>query len=122
MKKSLYFIIGCIGIVLGTIGTILPLLPTFPFLLMAAYAFARSNEKLYTWFIHTRLYKHNLEDFVAGNGMCMKVKVRIICMVSGLMFIGFVMMHNVPIGRLLLFGVWVFHILYFIFGIKTIKA
>jgi hypothetical protein len=43
-------------------------------------------------------------------------------MVSGLMGIGFVMMHNVPVGRVLLVLVWVFHLLYFSFGVKTLKA
>ena len=38
-----------------------------------------------------------------------------------LMSIGFIMMHAVPVGRIVLGIVWLFHILYFIFGIKTLK-
>lgn len=122
MRKMLFMILGCIGVVLGAIGAVVPLLPSFPFLLLATYSFARSSERLHNWFIHTKLYKNNLEDFVAGRGMRTTVKLRIMCMVSGLMLIGFIMMHNVPVGRMILFGVWVFHIVYFMFGIKTIKA
>ena len=122
MKKVFYMILGCIGVILGAIGTVVPLLPSFPFLLLATYSFARSSKRLHNWFIHTKLYKNNLEDFVAGRGMRMQVKLRIMGMVSGLMLIGFIMMHNVPIGRMLMFGVWMFHILYFMFGIKTIKG
>lgn len=39
-----------------------------------------------------------------------------------LMSIGFIMMHAVPVGRIILGFVWIFHVLYFIFGIKTLKV
>lgn len=42
--------------------------------------------------------------------------------VTLLMSIGFAMMGAVPVGRMVLGGVWAFHIVYFIFGIKTIPA
>lgn len=42
--------------------------------------------------------------------------------VTILMSIGFIMMHAVPVGRIILGFVWIFHVLYFIFGIKTLKV
>ena len=122
LKKILYMILGCIGLGLGAVGAIVPMLPAFPFLLLAAFCFARSSEKLHTWFINTKLYKDNLEDFVAGKGMTKKTKIRIMITVTLLMSIGFIMMHAVPVGRLVLTCVWTFHIIYFIFGIKTIPV
>ena len=113
---------GCLGCVLGAVGAVLPLLPSFPFLMLAAWCFAKSSQKLHNWFVHTNLYKKNLESYVQGRGMTLSTKLRIILMVSGLMGIGFVMMHNVPVGRVLLVLVWVFHLLYFSFGVKTLKA
>ena len=110
------------GCVLGAVGAVLPLLPSFPFLMLAAWCFAKSSQKLHNWFVHTNLYKKNLESYVQGRGMTLSTKLRIILMVSGLMGIGFVMMHNVPVGRVLLVLVWVFHLLYFSFGVKTLKA
>ena len=44
MKKILYIMIGCISFVLGIIGVVLPILPTVPFVLLAAFCFARSSE------------------------------------------------------------------------------
>ena len=41
IKKILYVILGCIGLALGAVGAILPLLPAFPFLLLAAFCFAK---------------------------------------------------------------------------------
>ena len=121
IKKILYVILGCIGLALGAVGAILPLLPAFPFLLLAAFCFAKSSEKLHRWFTGTKLYKNNLESYVKGQGMTWKTKIRIMITVTVLMSIGFIMMHAVPVGRIVLACVWVFHILYFVFRVKTIK-
>lgn len=121
IKKILYIILGCIGLVLGAIGTVVPMLPSFPFLLLAAFCFAKSSEKLYNWFINTKLYKKNLESYVQGRGMTWSTKIGIICTVTILMSIGFVMMSKVPVGRIILACVWAFHVIYFIFGVKTLK-
>jgi len=120
-KKLVYITVGCIGAGLGALGTFLPVLPTFPFLLLAAYCFGRSSKKLNNWFVNTKLYKDNLESYVAGKGMTKKTKMRIMTTVTILMSIGFIMMSRVPVGRAVLFGVWVFHMVYFIFGVKTLK-
>lgn len=119
LKKILYVILGCIGVGLGAV---LPLLPAFPFLLLAAFCFARSSERLHNWFTGTKLYKNNLESYVQGKGMTKKTKVKIMVTVTLLMSVGFLMMHQVMVGRIVLACVWVFHILYFCFGVKTIKV
>ena len=121
IKKLLYVILGCIGLALGAVGAVLPLLPAFPFLLLAAFCFAKSSEKLHRWFTGTKLYKNNLESYIKGQGMTWKTKIRIMITVTVLMSIGFIMMHAVPVGRIVLACVWVFHILYFVFRVKTIK-
>lgn len=121
IQKILYIILGCIGLGLGALGAILPLLPAFPFLLLAAFSFAKSSEKLHNWFTKTKLYQNNLESYLNGEGMTRKTKIRIMITVTILMSIGFVMMHAVPVGRIILACVWIFHILYFIFGVKTMK-
>ena len=122
IKKILYVILGCIGVGLGAVGAMLPLLPSFPFLLLAAFCFARSSEKLNNWFINTKLYKENLENYVQGKGMTRKTKIKIMVTVTILMSIGFIMMHAVPVGRIVLGCVWVFHILYFCLGVRTISV
>lgn len=122
LKKILYVVLGCAGVGLGALGAVLPLLPAFPFLLLAAFCFARSSERLHNWFTGTKLYKNNLESYVKGKGMTRKTKVKIMVTVTVLMSVGFIMMHQIVVGRIVLACVWVFHILYFIFGVKTIKA
>lgn len=119
VKKALFMALGCVGLVLGAIGAVLPLLPAFPFLLLAAFCFAKSSERLHAWFTGTKLYRDNLESFVAGQGMTRRTKIRVMVTVTALMSIGFVMMHAVRVGQVVLACVWVFHILYFCFGVKT---
>ena len=124
MKKVLYIILGCIGVGLGAVGAVVPMLPAFPFLMLAAFCFARSSEKLDRWFKGTKLYKDNLEDYVAGRGMTWKTKIRIMITVTLLMSIGFIMMclKGIVTGCVVLSCVWAFHIIYFIWGVKTIPA
>ncbi|MBQ7800743.1 MAG: YbaN family protein [Oscillospiraceae bacterium] len=124
LRKILYIIVGCIGVGLGAVGAVVPMLPAFPFLMLAAFCFARSSEKLDKWFKGTKLYKDNLEDYIAGRGMTKKTKIRIMVTVTLLMSIGFTMMalKSVTLGCIVLTCVWAFHIIYFIWGVKTIPV
>lgn len=121
VKNILYIILGCIGLGIGAIGSVVPLLPTFPFLLLAAFCFAKSSERLHNWFLNTKLYKNNLESYVQGRGMTKLTKMRIMATVTLLMGFGFLMMSRVNLGRIILSLVWVFHIVYFMFGVKTLE-
>lgn len=124
LKKLVYIILGLIGVGLGAVGAVVPMLPAFPFLMLAAFSFARSSEKLDKWFKGTKLYKDNLEDYVAGRGMTVKTKVRIMVTITLLMSIGFIMMgrKGVVVGCIVLSIVWLFHMIYFWFGVKTIQT
>ena len=121
IKKLACIIVGCLGVGLGAVGAVVPMIPAFPFLLLAAFCFGRSSEKLNHWFVNTKLYKSNLESYVQGRGMTWKTKFRIMITVTLLMSVGFIMMSDVPVGRIVLTCVWAFHIIYFIFGVKTLK-
>lgn len=122
MKKMIYILLGCVG--LGAVGAVVPMLPAFPFLMLAAFCFGRSSERLDRWFKNTKLYKDNLETFVKGQGMTVKAKGRIMTMVTLLMAVGFAMMglQGIWIGCTVLGGVWLFHILYFCFGVRTLRV
>ena len=121
VKKIFYIILGLISVALGAIGTAFPILPTVPFLLLATFCFAKSSERLNRWFFGTKLYQDNLETFLKGRGMTKTAKIRIITIVTITMAIGFLLMKNVPAGRVLLAVVWVFHLIYFRFGVRTIS-
>lgn len=121
MKKAILIITGCIGVGLGAVGAVLPLLPAFPFLMLAAVCFAKSSERLDRWFRGTKLYKNDLESFVKGQGMTKRSKIKVMITVTLLMAVGFAVMfaREVYIPCMILGGVWLFHIIYFAFMVKT---
>lgn len=118
MKKILYIMIGCISLGLGIIGVILPILPTVPFVLLAAFCFAKASERLDGWFKNTKLYRENN----IKSGMTKRAKIRIMCSVTLLMSIGFIMMglKDIVVGNIVLLIVWIFHMVYFTLGVKTV--
>lgn len=121
MKRLLFLIVGCVSLALGCIGIVLPILPTVPFFLLTVFCFANSSRRLHDWFIGTNLYKKHLESFVQKRGMTVKTKATILTSVTAIMALGFIMMSRVPVGRAILAVVWVCHVIYFVFGVKTIR-
>lgn len=121
MKKIILIIVGCLGVGLGAVGAVLPVMPAFPFLLLAAVCFAKSSERLDRWFRSTKLYKNDLESFVKGQGMTRRTKIKVMITVTLLMSVGFVIMFlkQIYIPCMILGGVWLFHIVYFSFFVKT---
>lgn len=122
LKNLIFLILGCICMVLGCIGIVLPILPTVPFFLATVFFFANSSKRLHDWFVGTKMYKKHLESFVKKKGMTVRTKVTIITSVTILMGIGFAAMGRVPVGRVILAVVWICHIIYFVFGVKTLKT
>ena len=120
--RIVWVVIGFLCLGLGCIGVVLPILPTVPFFMATVFCFAKSSEKLHSWFVGTKLYKKHLESFVERKAMTLRTKVSIMGMVTAVMLGGFIMMDEVLIGRIWLAVVWTFHVLYFVFRIKTIKA
>lgn len=74
-------IIGWLSVILGVLGIFLPILPTTPFLLLAAACFARTSEKFYQWLItHPKLGTY-IAAYIDGKGLPFKAK----CYTSALM-------------------------------------
>ena len=123
LKKIFWIVLGCIGVGLGAVGAVVPMLPAFPFLLLATVSFAKSSEKLHTWFINTKLYKKNLESYVKGQGMTWATKIRVMITVTLLMAFSCVIMllKAVSVPCIILGCVWLFHIVYFVFCVRTKK-
>lgn len=119
--KFLWVLLGFLSLALGTIGIVLPILPTVPFYMATVFCFAKSSERLHSWFTSTGLYKKHLESFVQKRSMTVKSKCTIMGSVTIVIAFGFIMMSRVPVGRICLAVVWLCHVIYFIFYIKTEK-
>ncbi len=120
MKKLFFVTLGCISLVLGVVGIVLPILPTVPFFLLTAFCFAKSSERLHSWFLGTTMYKKYIGSYMKRKGMTLKAKLMLIGTVTAIMLPGFLMMGRVPVGRIVMAVVWVGHIVYFGFIVNTI--
>ena len=123
IKRITFVVLGCISLALAVLGVALPILPTVPFLALAAFCFAKSSDRLNNWLINTKFYQNNLADFKAGKGMTVKTKVRILTTVTLVMAVGLIvmLMKGVIVGSIILSVVWLGHIYYFGFKVKTLE-
>ena len=76
--RILLITVGVIFTIIGFIGSVLPLLPTTPFLLVAAFCFAKSSDKFHDWLIETKIYKAYVEDFRQHRGYTLKNKFKLL--------------------------------------------
>ena len=92
--RILFICLGFIFMGIGFIGVVIPILPTAPFLLLAAFFLAKGSNKFHNWFISTKLYKKHLESFVKSKAMTLKSKFSILIPVSIMMIIAFIFVNN----------------------------
>ena len=123
IKRIAFIVLGCLSLALAVLGVLLPILPTVPFLALAAFCFAKSSDRLNNWLINTKFYQNNLADFKAGKGMTIKTKTRTLVTVTLVMAVGLIvmLMKGVIVGSIVLVIVWLGHIYYFGFKVKTLE-
>ncbi|MEM7685368.1 MAG: YbaN family protein [Paracoccaceae bacterium] len=63
--RTLWTIAGLTAFVLGAIGAFVPLLPTVPFMLLAAFCFARGSERFHLWLIEHPRFGPAIRDWQA---------------------------------------------------------
>lgn len=73
--KSLLAVLGAVSLALGVAGIFLPLLPTTPFLLLAAWAFVRSSPRLYSWLMNHPHLGEYIRNFRENRAIPLRVKV-----------------------------------------------
>lgn len=64
MKRILYLTFGILCVAIGTIGIFFPILPTTPFLLLAAWLFSKSNEKFHDWLLNHPVHGQYIKDYL----------------------------------------------------------
>ncbi|MEH6812013.1 MAG: YbaN family protein [Motiliproteus sp.] len=75
MTKPLYLAIGILSLMLGLIGVLLPLLPTTPFVIVAAYCFSRSSPRFYSLLISNKLFGPLILGWERDGVIPLKVKI-----------------------------------------------
>lgn len=75
VKRRLLIGAGTLSTGLGIIGIFVPILPTTPFLLLAAACYMRSSERFYQWLINNRILGAYVRNYIEGKGMPVKIKM-----------------------------------------------
>jgi uncharacterized membrane protein YbaN (DUF454 family) len=75
LKSRLFIIAGTIAIGIGVIGIIVPVLPTTPFLLLAAICYMRGSPRLYNLLLSNRFIGSYIRNYLEGRGMSLKMKI-----------------------------------------------
>ena len=73
--RMVLLIVGWLSVALGVIGIFVPVLPTTPFLLLAAACFARSSRRFYLWLVEHPKLGPWIRDYLEGQGIPLKGKV-----------------------------------------------
>ncbi len=118
--KIIYIILGFFFFALGALGAVLPVLPTTPFLLAAAFFFAKGSDRFYQWFICTTIYKKYLKSFAEKREMELKVKIGLLAFASTALAFPFYLTDSTLL-RVVLGLLVIFKYYYFIFRVKTKK-
>ncbi len=75
MKKYIYISLGILCVVLGCIGVVTPVLPTTPFLLLAAFLFSRSSTKLHDMLLKNKVFGKYLYNYFNNVPIPLKEKI-----------------------------------------------
>lgn len=102
--KGLLLVSGCVCVGLGVVGVVLPVVPTTPFLLLAAICFARSSERFYIWLLTNRYFGEYLRDWREKRGLTIGTKIWIIFVMLTTMGLSAFFVPLIPV-RVLLAGV-----------------
>ena len=102
-----YLLLACgwLSFILGVIGVVLPLLPTTPFMLLAAACFSRSSERFHRWLLNNRVFGKIIRDWESERAMDKTIKVRVLVVVALTFWVSIAV---VPFAwtRWLLIGLW----------------
>jgi uncharacterized membrane protein YbaN (DUF454 family) len=75
VKRRLFVIGGTIALGLGLVGIFMPVLPTTPFLLLAAICYLRGSKRLYDALLGNRFIGSYIRNYLEGKGMALKMKI-----------------------------------------------
>jgi len=75
MVKGILIAGGSLSVALGVIGIFFPVLPTTPFLLLAAFCYARSSQRFYDWLLNNRWFGDYIRNYREGRGIPLTEKI-----------------------------------------------
>jgi uncharacterized membrane protein YbaN (DUF454 family) len=90
--------IGWISLGLGAIGLFVPVLPTTPFVLLAAACFLRSSERLHRWLVEHPTFGTHIADYLEGKGLTRRTKIVALATLWGSVAVSTIFFVPLPIA------------------------
>ena len=75
LRRALWFVVGVGALLLAALGLALPLLPTTPFVLLAAFAFARSSDRWHAWLCRHPVFGPMIDDWRRHRAIDRRTKI-----------------------------------------------
>lgn len=97
MRGTLLIGLGMLCLVVGAVGALVPVLPTTPFVLLAAGCFGTSSPRLYGWLANTRYFGAFLENYKTGGGVPRRVKARSLVFLWGMLALSVLVTRSLPL-------------------------
>jgi len=123
MKKIINVLCVALGFIflgIGAVGVVIPMLPTTPFLLLAAFMFAKGSKHFHKWFLSTKLYQKHISSVVEKKEMTIKSKISVLATITIMLTIAFLF---APIwhAKAAIIVILLLHFYFFLFRIITVK-
>ncbi|ERJ11522.1 YbaN family protein [Haloplasma contractile] len=112
VSKVALIILGTISLVVGVINLLLPVLPTVPFLLIAAACYIRSSETMYNWLTGNKYFGSHIKNYHEGKGITKRNKFLTIVitwisiLVSSIVFMPYLIGKIIMIGAAILVTIY----------------
>lgn len=120
IRKYLLIAVGSVSLFLGILGIFLPLLPTVPFLLLTAYCFARSSERLHSWLMQHKTFGSYIYQYQTYRAVTRKTKVLAISFLWGSLVFSMILLQNV--GYCLLLTLVGMCVTFYLLSLQTLEA
>lgn len=114
--RATFVVLGCVFVALGIVGAFLPLLPTAPFMLLAAGCFARASTRFYNWLLNTKAFGPAILEWRTHRSIPYRIKLVAIASMAVTLSISIVVAIDDPWLRVLvaflglLLAVWMYRI------------
>jgi len=102
LKRPLLLAAGTLSLAVGLVGIVVPLLPTTPFLLLAAACYLRSSQRFYNWLMNSPFLGNYIRNYIEGRGIPVKVKLFIIILLWATISLSIWLVANTVVTIILL--------------------
>jgi len=120
LARTLFVVTGTAFLGLGIVGIFLPMVPTTPFLLLAAVCYARGSKRFYDWLLNNRVFGTYVRNYREGKGIRLRVKALALALLwATITYSAFFVAPNIPVRVLLL--VIAFAVTLHILKVRTLR-